>query len=99
MGKESSCVAVIHTKVLTAIGIACLPAAVLVAGCNPPPPPAAAAAAPATTTVIERERPRVVEVPEVVSPVVINVDDQKRIDDEKRRRDEEQRAHDGGPPR
>ena len=74
-----------YTNAMSAVALACLPAALLLASCNAPPAPAAPAAPAAQTTVIER-RP-VIEGPSLT--VVVSPEEQRRRDDEQRRRDAE----------
>jgi uncharacterized lipoprotein YajG len=74
MRKISGRTTAMPSKVLTAIKLACFPAALLFAGCNQPPPPAT------NTTVIER--PRVIERPAVT--IDVNADEQRRRDAEHR---------------
>ncbi len=75
-------------RTMTALKLACLPAALLLANCNAPAPPAAPA-----PTVIER-----IEAPPAVTlqvPVVIGHDnDRRREEEDRRRHEEEQRHHD-----
>ena len=91
MSHTSGRASVIHSKAITALKLACLPAILLLANCNAPPPPQA----PATTTIVER--PRVVEQAPVTVDLNLSDADRKRRDDEQHRRDEEQRQRDDRP--
>ena len=74
-------------RAMTALKLACLPAALLLANCNAPAPPQAPA-----PTVIER-----IEAPPAVTlqvPVVIGHDEDRRREEDRRRHEEEQRHHD-----
>ncbi len=88
MSKTSGRMAAINARAITAMKLACLPAALLLASCNAPPPPA--------PTVIERTQ--VVERPGLTVEVPVDAqghdDDRRRRDDEQHRRDEEQRHRD-----